>query len=76
MADLDRRVASIVFIVALVGTLVSAIVFSSKLLVILFLAIQIPAYIWYCASYIPFARSCIKSCLKKCFSKSKDTLEG
>ena len=76
MADLDRRVASIVFIVALVGTLVSAIVFSSKLLVIIFLAIQIPAYIWYCASYIPFARTCIKSCLKKCFSKSKDTLDG
>ncbi len=37
---------------------------------IFFLIIQIPAYIWYCASYIPFARGCIKSCLNKCFKKS------
>lgn len=70
MADMDRRIASIVFIGALIGTLVAAIVFGSQLLVFLFLAVQIPAYIWYCASYIPFARSCIRSCLRKCFKKA------
>lgn len=70
MVDMDRRIASFIFIGALVGTLIFALVFPSKILVILFLVIQIPAYIWYCASYIPFARSCIRSCLRKCFKKS------
>jgi len=47
----------------LTGTLFFALVLHSKLLVLLCLMVQIPAYIWYCASYIPFARDCIKSCL-------------
>lgn len=75
MSDDNRRIASIIFLGALAGTLVSAIVFSSKLLVMLFLVIQIPAYIWYCASYIPFARDCIRSCLGKCFKSSVKKLE-
>lgn len=70
MADKDRRVTSIIFAVGLFGTLFSAIVIGSKLLVILFLIVQIPAYIWYCASYIPFARDCIKSCLGSCLKKA------
>ncbi len=69
MADKERRTTSIIFGVGLLGTLFSAIVIGSKLLVILFLLVQIPAYIWYCASYIPFARDCIKSCLSSCFKK-------
>lgn len=64
MVDPERRVCSIIFACALTGTLVSALVFHSKLLVMLCLLVQIPAYIWYCASYIPFARDCIKSCLR------------
>ena len=64
MVDADRRICSIIFLSALVGTLFSALVIGSKLLVLLCLMVQIPAYIWYCASYIPFARDCIKSCLK------------
>jgi hypothetical protein len=70
MVDKDRRVTSIIFLVGLLGTLFSAIVLGSKLLVILFLIIQIPAYIWYCASYIPFARDCLKSCFKSCLKKA------
>jgi hypothetical protein len=69
MADKERRVTSIIFLGGLLGTLFSAIVLSSQLLVILFLIVQIPAYIWYCASYIPFARDCIKSCLNSCVKK-------
>lgn len=69
MADKERRVTSIIFIGGLLGTLFSAIVLSSKVLVILFLIVQIPAYIWYCATYIPFARDCIKSCLRSCLNK-------
>ena len=38
---------------------------------IIFLAIQIPSYIWYCATYIPFARDCIKACLRGCLKKIK-----
>lgn len=64
MVDQDRRITTIIFVGALTGTLISALVFKSKILVLLFLLVQIPAYIWYCASYIPFARDCIKSCLK------------
>jgi hypothetical protein len=49
---------------ALLGTLVSAMLFDSRLLVFLCLMVQIPAYIWYCASYFPFAQDCIRSCLR------------
>jgi len=63
MVDPERRICSLIFVSALCGTLVSALVFNSKLLVLLCLVFQIPSYIWYCASYIPFARDCIKSCL-------------
>jgi hypothetical protein len=70
MVHMDRRVATIIFIGALVGTLISALVFNSKILVLICLLVQIPAYIWYCASYIPFAQNCIKSCLKNCFGKA------
>ena len=52
------------FVGALIGTVVSAVVFESRLLVLVFLMVQIPAYIWYVASYIPFARDCIKNCLR------------
>jgi hypothetical protein len=69
MADTDRRVASILFLGALLGTVLSALVFQNAILVIIFLVIQIPAYIWYCASYIPFARACIRSCFSSCFKK-------
>ena len=63
MVDKERRICSIIYVCALTGTLVFALVLHSKLLVLLCLMVQIPAYIWYCASYIPFARDCIKSCL-------------
>ena len=64
MVDEKRRTTSIVFGSALLGTLVSAILFDSRLLVFVCLIVQIPAYIWYCASYFPFAQDCIKACLR------------
>ena len=72
MADMERRITSIVFVLALVGTLISALVFKSLLMVIVCLCVQVPAYVWYCASYIPFAQKCIKSCLSSCFGKLKE----
>jgi hypothetical protein len=64
MVDEKRRMTSIVFGCALMGTLISAIIFDSRLLVFCCLVVQIPSYIWYCASYFPFAQDCIRSCLR------------
>ena len=71
MVDNERRITSALFIGALLGTLFSALVLESKIAVILCLVVQIPSYIWYCATYIPFARDCIKSCLRGCLNKLK-----
>ena len=71
MVDKERRITSAIFIGALLGTLFSAIVLKSAILVIICLVVQIPAYIWYCATYIPFARDCIKACLRGCLNKIK-----
>lgn len=71
MTDKERRLTSAIFIGALLGTLFSAIILQSAIMVIICLVIQIPAYIWYCATYIPFARDCIKACLRGCFNKIK-----
>jgi hypothetical protein len=64
MLDEDRRLCSLVFLGALVATFVSAIFFHSALLVLLCLFVQIPAYIWYVASYIPYGRTCLKNCFE------------
>jgi hypothetical protein len=64
MIDEKRKMTSIIFGSALLGTLISALIFDSRLLVFACLLVQIPAYIWYCASYFPFAQDCIKSCLR------------
>lgn len=69
MVDKERRITSIVFITALVMTIVSAVLFESRLLVLLCLIVQIPAYIWYVATYIPFARSCILNCINSVFRR-------
>ncbi|KAI8049571.1 Got1/Sft2-like family-domain-containing protein [Syncephalis plumigaleata] len=51
-----RVVATIIYIVALVGTLLVAIVLKSVILTIIMCIIQFCALFWYCASYIPYAR--------------------
>ncbi|KRX10879.1 hypothetical protein PPERSA_03096 [Pseudocohnilembus persalinus] len=70
MRNEERKITSLIFISSMVLTLFSAFVFHSSLLVIIFLIIQMAAYIWYCASYIPFARSCIKNCINGVFGKT------
>ena len=69
MADKERRVTSIIFISALIMTIISAVVLESRLLVLLCLIVQIPAYIWYVATYIPFARQCILNCIQAVFRR-------
>jgi len=51
-----RLIATIVYVAALVLTLVAAFVIGSSLLVLLAVIIQFCALVWYCLSYIPFAR--------------------
>lgn len=65
MTNKTRLITSLIFVGSLIMTLISALVFQNALLVLIFLIIQICAYIWYVASYIPFARDCLKGCLKK-----------
>lgn len=85
-----RIIATIVFLSALVLTLVVAIWVSAVCqlrslfvlhslspqggkkfipLIIVLIVFQFFALVWYSASYIPFARSAIKTCVTSCLSK-------
>jgi hypothetical protein len=64
MFDPTRLIATIVFILSVVMTLVSAIVIKIGLLVLLFVIIQFLALAWYTISYIPFARQAITTCCR------------
>jgi hypothetical protein len=57
----SRIIASLLFIGAMVMTLVSAFVLGIEILVLLSVLVQFFALIWYCLSYIPYARSCVKT---------------
>eukprot|EP00049_Salpingoeca_infusionum_P018861 m.359094 g.359094 ORF g.359094 m.359094 type:complete len:182 (+) comp18405_c0_seq1:227-772(+) len=61
-----RWIASLVMLVSIAMTLVSAIVWDSVGLAILFAIIQFVAVFWYSISYIPFARSAVKGCARSC----------
>ncbi|CAF4404853.1 unnamed protein product [Rotaria sp. Silwood2] len=56
MFDPSRCIATLVFLVCVVMTLVSAIAIKIAALVLLFIILQFLALLWYTLSYIPFAR--------------------
>jgi len=56
MMNPNRIIATIIYLVALILTLVAAFVLKSQLLVLVAVIIQFCALVWYCLSYIPFAR--------------------
>ena len=58
-----RLGATVVYLSSIVVTLVSAIVFRLTVLTLLAMIIQFCALLWYCASYIPFGRHCLRSCI-------------
>lgn len=59
----SRFLTTVIFLAALAMTLISALVLKSKGLTLLFMIIEIIAYIWYVFSYLPFAqRIVIKTC--------------
>lgn len=68
----DRAVATIVFLVSIFSTLYASFVVGSTGLTLVSVVVQYIAYIWYCASYIPYGRSFLLGCLRKmnsCFCK-------
>ncbi len=67
MFDETRRIASGVFFVTIILTLVSAFMLKVGILTLIFCVIQYLALIWYSLSYIPFARDFVKSTFTKCF---------
>jgi len=56
MMNPNRLIATIVYVLALALTLVAAFLIKSQLLVLVAVIIQFCALVWYCLSYIPFAR--------------------
>jgi hypothetical protein len=55
----------VIFFGSMIMILISVYLLKSKLLVLIFLIVEVCAYVWYTASYIPFAQSCLKNCLSK-----------
>ena len=62
MFDSTRREASAVFFASMFATLYFAFVRKSGIGTIVFVVIQLLAYAWYIASYIPFGRALLKKC--------------
>eukprot|EP00730_Choanoeca_flexa_P014336 TRINITY_DN6235_c0_g1_i2.p1 TRINITY_DN6235_c0_g1~~TRINITY_DN6235_c0_g1_i2.p1 ORF type:complete len:177 (+),score=16.16 TRINITY_DN6235_c0_g1_i2:202-732(+) len=63
-----RWLATVIMLIAIAMTLVSAIVWKSVGLTLLFALIQFCAVFWYCISYIPFARGMVKNCAQSCMA--------
>jgi uncharacterized membrane protein HdeD (DUF308 family) len=59
-----RYIATIVFLLSLIGTFVVAFAFHNALLSLICVIIQSCAYTWYVLSYIPFGRDMCWSCVK------------
>jgi len=61
----DRAVATSVYLVTMILTLVIGIATNKKLACIILLVIQSLAATWYSLSYIPFARQAVTACCKE-----------
>lgn len=66
MAKKHRIIPSIVYILAIIGTIVVACATSIKGLVLLFLLITTVAYYWYTISFIPFGQKILKKACECC----------
>ena len=60
-----RLIASIVYVAAMIFTLVAALKLHSWPLTLVSIIVQMCALFWYCLSYIPFGRRIIGSCCGK-----------
>eukprot|EP00668_Euglena_longa_P017210 GGOE01021573.1.p1 GENE.GGOE01021573.1~~GGOE01021573.1.p1 ORF type:complete len:143 (+),score=16.98 GGOE01021573.1:61-489(+) len=66
MMEASRLQATVIYFLSLSMTLVSALRFGSTLLVLVFTCMQIMAMVWYCLSYIPFARTLVRRSCRIC----------
>ena len=63
MTSKTRIICTIVFFIFLVLTLLGAFLWKNTGLCIIFIIGQFLSYIWYCLSYIPYARTMVQNCL-------------
>uniref|UniRef100_A0A7S2W1V2 Vesicle transport protein n=1 Tax=Rhizochromulina marina TaxID=1034831 RepID=A0A7S2W1V2_9STRA len=65
-----RRISCVLFLCCMVATIIVAIFYPVPVLILLILAIQYCALVWYGASFIPFGRRCIVACCKRARSSA------
>jgi hypothetical protein len=62
MFDPTRRIATSVFLIAMILTIVCAFIPILAGLALIMVIVQYCAFVWYCASYIPYGRTIITNC--------------
>ena len=74
MFEKKRIIATIVFLVSLIATLILVFSFSKegekdwkKIVLIVLIIVQYIAFFWYCLSYIPYGQKMLEGCVKCCF---------
>lgn len=65
MTNKTRIGTTIVYMSALIGTLVVALLKPIKIVILLLILTQFLALTWYSLSFIPYARTLITKCFKK-----------
>jgi len=64
MFNPTRLIATFVFLISIILTICAAVAWNNGVLCIIFLIIQMCAFVWYMLSYIPFGRDICCSCMK------------
>ena len=64
-----RVITTIVFLLAIIMVLVSALAIESPILVLIFIIIQYCAFTWYCLSYVPYGRELFCKGFKRCICR-------
>lgn len=67
MFDPDRATATILYLCSLGAALFCSMQLHSFILTVVCIAGEGCALLWYCLSYIPFARAAVKACFSSCF---------
>ena len=73
MFEKKRIIATIVFLVSLIATLILVFTFQDpekawkKIVLIVLIIVQYIAFFWYCLSYIPYGQKMLEGCVKCCF---------
>lgn len=69
MFQKTRIIVTIIFLSAIVMTLISALVLKNVWLVLIFIIIQYCAFFWYSLSYVPYGRKLVTGLFKRCFNQ-------